>query len=155
MKKIKFIDLKKINETPLIKAELQIKKLLFSGNYILDKNVLNFERKFSKFNKSRFCVGVNSGHDAIKIALNSLGNIRNKKVIVPGLTFISTYMAISELGGTPVPIDIGYDGVLDVTKLPLKTDKNTIGILAVNLYGNLCNYSFLRKYCNKNKIFFT
>jgi len=153
MKKIKFLDLKKINETPLIKTQSKIKKFLFNGNYILDKNVLNFEKKFSKFNKSSFCVGVNSGHDALKIALNSLGNIRNKKIIVPGLTFISTYMAISELGGIPVPIDIGYDGVLDVTKLPRKTDKNTVGILAVNLYGNLCNYSFLRKYCNKNKIF--
>lgn len=153
MKKISFLNLKKINKKPLGKIHLKIKKQLFSGQYILDKNVTKFEKQFAKFNSSRFCVGVNSGHDALKIALKALGNIKDKKILVPGITFISTYMAISELGGIPIPIDIGNDGVIDITKLPKKVDKKTVGLLTVNLYGNLCDYKYLKKYCKKNNIF--
>ena len=153
MEKISFLNLKKINKKPLGKIHLKIKKQLFSGQYILDKNVRKFEKQFAKFNSSRFCVGVNSGHDALKIALKALGNIKDKKILVPGITFISTYMAISELGGIPIPIDIANDGVIDITKLPKKVDKKTVGLLTVNLYGNLCDYKYLKKYCKKNKIF--
>lgn len=153
MKKISFLNLKKINKNSLKKIQFNINKQLFSGEYILGRNVKKFENKFANFNSSKFCVGVNSGHDALKIALRSLGKIRNKKILVPGITFISTYMAISELGGIPTPIDIGEDGVIDVTKLPKKIDKNVVGLLSVNLYGNLCDYKFLKNYCKKNKIF--
>ena len=76
MKKIKFLDLKQINKKTLNNIQSKIKSQLFSGDYILDKNVKNFEKNFSKYNNASFCVGVNSGHDALKIALNSLGNIK-------------------------------------------------------------------------------
>ena len=48
-------------------------------------------------------------------------------------------MAISELV-IPIPIDIANDGVIDITKLPKKVDKKTVGLLTVNLYGS-CDIS--------------
>ena len=77
MKKISFLNLKKINKNSLKKIQFNINKQLFSGEYILGRNVKKFENKFANFNSSKFCVGVNSGHDALKIALRSLGKIRN------------------------------------------------------------------------------
>ncbi len=54
MKKISYLNLKKINKKPLEKIQLKIKKQFFSGQYILDENVRKFEIQFAKFNSSRF-----------------------------------------------------------------------------------------------------
>ena len=153
LKKIKYLDLKKINLLPIRKSSKKIFKYLKNDQYILDKNVEIFEKKFSRFNNASYCVGVNSGHDAIKIALMSLNIKHGDNVLVPSQTFISTWFAVSELGAKPVPIDINYsDGTIDVTKLPRKP-LNVKALIAVNLFGNLCDYQFLKKYCKKNNIF--
>jgi dTDP-4-amino-4,6-dideoxygalactose transaminase len=69
------------------------------------------------------------------------------------MTFISTYFAITELGGIPLPIDIGNDGVIDIKQLPKKLSTNVKGLIAVNLYGNLCNFKYIKNYCKKNNLF--
>lgn len=153
MDKIKFLDLKYINKKLLNKCKNKIINQLYSGNYILDKNVNSFENNFSKYNHVRFCDTVNSGHDALKITLRALGVKQGDIILVPGMTFISTYFAVSELGAIPKPIDIGLDGVIDSNKLPIKLNKKIKGIIAVNLYGNLCNFKILKKYSNEKKIF--
>jgi len=153
MEKIQYLDLRLENKKILDKTRFKIINQIYSGRYILDKNVELFERKFAKFNNAKFCYGVNSGHDALKIALQSIGVKNGDHIMVPGMTFISTYFAISELGAKPVPIDVGLDGVIDCNKLPKNLDKKIKGLISVNLYGNLCNYKILRQYTKKNKIF--
>lgn len=154
MEKIKYLDLQSINKPQLNKSIKNIVNDLYSGSYILNENVKKFEVKFAKFNNTKYCVGVNSGHDALKISLHVLGLKPGDKVIVPSLTFISTWYAITELGGIPVPIDVNEKfGTLDENLLKTLKEKNIKGIVAVNLYGNLCNYKFLKKYCKKKKLF--
>ena len=154
MEKIKYLNLKSINKPILDKSIKNIIENFYSGKYILNQNVEKFEKKFSNFNDTKYCVGVNSGHDALKISLYALGLKPGDKVIVPTLTFISTWYAITELGGIPIPIDIKKNfGTLDENLLPKTKEKNLKGIIAVNLYGNLCNFNYLRKYCKKNNLF--
>jgi dTDP-4-amino-4,6-dideoxygalactose transaminase len=151
-KKIKFLNLKKINFQSSKLSFNKIRNYLLNGNYILEKNVDKFEQSFAKFNKAKYCVGVNSGHDALKIALMAYNISKNDKVIVPSQTFISTWFAVSEIGAIPVPCDVHLDdGLIDVDKLPKKLN-NIKALIAVNLFGSLCNYSALRRYCNKYKI---
>ena len=153
MEKIKFLDLRLINKSLLNKTKNKLIKQIYSGNYILDKNVEIFEKKFAKFNDANFCYGVNSGHDALKIALKALGVKYGDHILVPGMTFISTYFAVSELGGKPIPVDVGLDGVINFKKLPNNLSKNVKGLIAVNLYGNLCDFEKLKKYTRRKKIF--
>ena len=153
MEKIKFLDLKKINQNYLKNCQKSILSQMYSGDYILDNNVVKFEKEFSKFNNAKYCVGVNSGHDALKLSLAALNIKKNDSIIVPSMTFISTYFAISEFGGIPYPVDINEYGVIDVKKLPKRLSKRIKGMIAVNLYGNLCDYNLLKKYCKKNSIF--
>ena len=139
-KKIKYLDLKKINFYPAKLSIFKIKNYLNGGSYILEKNVLKFEKKFANFNEAKYCVGVNSGHDALKIALMSNKIGKDDLVIVPSQTFISTWFAVSELGAIPIPCDISLDdGLIDISKLPKKPN-NIKALISVNLYGNLCNY---------------
>jgi len=152
LKKIRFLDLKKINLQPAELSINNIKNYLLGGEYILEKNVEKFEKVFANFNGAKYCVGVNSGHDALKIALMSCGVGKNDQVIVPSQTFISTWFAVSEIGATPIPCDINLsDCLINVLKLPRKP-KKIKAIIAVNLFGNLCNYKYLKKYCKKNNI---
>jgi dTDP-4-amino-4,6-dideoxygalactose transaminase len=152
-KEIKYLDLKKINFYPAKLSIFKIKNYLNGGSYILEKNVLKFEKKFANFNAAKYCVGVNSGHDALKIALMSNKIGKDDLVIVPSQTFISTWFAVSELGAIPIPCDISLDdGLIDISKLPKKPN-NIKALISVNLYGNLCNYPALRKYCKKHNIF--
>ncbi len=55
-----------------------VDKVFRSGQLILSKEVNNFENNFAKFTKNKYAVGVNSGTDAIQIALMSLG-IKKKR----------------------------------------------------------------------------
>ena len=67
--------------------------------------VKEFEIKFKKFLKTKECIAVNSGTAALNLAL-SLFNIKNKEVILPSLTFVSTAHAIIENGGIPKFVDV-------------------------------------------------
>ena len=71
-------------------------------------NVLKFENEFKKYTRSKSCVAVNSGTAALNLAL-SLFDIKNKEVILPSLSFVSTAHCIVENGGIPVFVDIEPD----------------------------------------------
>ena len=68
-------------------------------------NVRKFEEKFSKYINSKSSVAVNSGTSALNLAL-SMHNIKNKEVIIPSLSFVSTANAVIENGGIPKFVDI-------------------------------------------------
>ena len=71
-------------------------------------NVLKFENEFKKYTQSKSCVAVNSGTSALNLAF-SLFNIKNKEVILPSLSFVSTAHCIVENGGIPIFVDIEPD----------------------------------------------
>ena len=75
-------------------------------------NVLKFENQFKKYVDSNDCIAVNSGTSALNLAL-SLIDIKNKEVILPSLSFVSTAHAIIINGGIPVFVDV------ELQKLPL------------------------------------
>ena len=124
------------------------------GNYILNKDILKFEKKFARYNNSKYCVSVNSGHDALKIALLSLGVRINDKVIVPSQTFISTYFAATEIGAKVIPVDINIEtGLLSNEKLLKEISKHKIKcVMFVHLFGNICNIPEVKKLLIKKKI---
>ena len=75
-----------------------------SGSGLVSK----FEKEFKKYIKSNACVGVNSGTAALNLAL-SLFNVKNKEVILPSMSFVSTAHCIIENKGIPVFVDIKPD----------------------------------------------
>ena len=79
-----------------------IDTVLCSGNYILGEAVQSFEKDFAKYLNSKFAVGVNSGTDAIQIALKSLGLAEGDEVILPSHTAVATGAAVVSIGAVPV-----------------------------------------------------
>ena len=107
--------------------------------------VHEFEQKFKHYVNSNDCIAVNSGTAALNLAL-SLLDIKNKDVIVPSLTFVSTVNAIKFNHGNPIFIDIDpKTGCLDSELLEKSITKKTKAILPVHFGGIPCNLKEIMK----------
>ena len=102
-------------------------------------NVMKFENKFQKYVKSDTCIAVNSGTAALTLAL-SLFDIKNKEVILPSLSFVSTAHCIIENGGVPIFVDVDPKTLcIDSEIIEKSLSKKTIAIIPVHFGGLPCN----------------
>ena len=108
-------------------------------------NVKKFENQFKKYIHSKTCVAVNSGTSALNLAL-SLFDIKNKEVILPSMSFVSTAHSIVENGGKPVFVDIEPDTLcIDPKKIKEAVTKKTTAIIPVHFGGMPCNIDKIHK----------
>lgn len=115
-------------------------RVVDKGDFILGKDVVEFEKEFAGFCHTRYAVGVASGTAALFLALESLGIGEGDEVIVPAFTFIATALAVSYTGAKPVFVDIEEDTYnLDPKKIQKAVTKNTKAIIPVHLYGQPAN----------------
>ena len=116
-------------------------------------NVKKFERIFNKYIGSQNSLAVNSGTAALHLAL-SLCNIKNKEVILPSLSFVSTAHAVMYNGGKPIFADVDPITLnIDPTSILDKISKNTKVILPVHFGGLSCDLNFIQKLCKDSDIF--
>ena len=118
---VPFLDVGAINARYISKLSDDAKSVILSGWYVLGQNVLQFETKFAEYCGVKYCSGVASGLDALTISLSVLGITHGDEVIVPANTFIATWLAISEVGARPVPVDCDIEtGLIDVSQIEEK-----------------------------------
>ena len=112
-------------------------KLWASGAGI--EKVLEFEKKFRKYINSKNCIAVNSGTAALNLAL-TMYDIKNKEVILPSLTFVSTANAVIMNGGKPIFVDVDpYTLNIDTEKIENSISEKTKVILPVHFGGLSCD----------------
>jgi dTDP-4-amino-4,6-dideoxygalactose transaminase len=121
-----------------IKDEIDsaIKRVLEGGSYIMNEDVASFEEEFAKYCGVRYAVSVQSGHDAILIALLALGVGSGDEVITVDNGCPSVPVAISHTGATPVFVDIDdrtYN--IDPAKIEEAITPHTKVILPIHSYG--------------------
>ena len=134
------------------KIYFKIKQSLSSGQIFFGNELLEFEKKFTKKNKSRYGVAVGSGTDALLIALKSLGIKNGDEVITAANTAIPTISAIRSVGAIPKLVDIGDDYLMDPFKIIKEITKKTKAIIPVHLYGQTCNMDEVIKVSKKYKL---
>lgn len=126
----------------IIKKEMNIAlaKTMQRGDFVLGKEEKLFEQEFAKFCGNKFAVGVNSGTDALFLALLSLGIGFGDEVIVPVFTYIASAFAVTFTGAKPVFVDINEDTCnIDIEKIEKAITKATKAIMPVHLYGQTAN----------------
>lgn len=133
---IPFLDLQATYDELQVDIDASVKRVLQSGSYILGPEVESFEREYSDYCEAKFCIGVGNGLDAIYIALKALGIGAGDEVLVPANTYIATWLAVSQCGAIPVPIEPSMDTYnINPSLFSKAITKKTKAIIAVHLYG--------------------
>lgn len=109
------------------------------GDFVLRKDVQEFEQKLCDFTGAKYAVGVNSGTDALKLSYKALGLKQGDEVITVSHTFIAPIEEIVHLGAKPILVDIGEDGLMDVSKIEEAITEKTVGIIPIHLSGKVCD----------------
>ena len=137
---IKFLDLKEINNSYEPELSESLKRVVNSGWYLLGKENQLFENEFSEFIGTKYCIGLASGLDALRLILKAyiqMGLLNEKdEIIVPSHTFIASIMAITENNLKPVFVEPSLtDFNMNFELIESKITKRTKAIMAVHLYG--------------------
>lgn len=134
--RIPFLDLKAGYLEQQSEIDAAIKRVLESGWYILGEEVDAFEQEYAACCEAKHCVGVANGLDALHLALLALGVGPGDEVVVPSNTYIATWLAVSQCGATPVPVEpdeATYN--IDPARIEAAITPRTKVILPVHLYG--------------------
>lgn len=127
-------------------------RALRSGWYILGPELTAFENEFAEYMGAKYCVGVNSGTDALILALRALEIGKGDEVIVPAGTYIASVLGVTENGATPVYVDSNEYMLIDTEAIEEKITEKTKAILPVHLYGQSCNMSAIMQLADKYKL---
>ncbi len=134
--------------------EPRLKHVLQSGQFVLGKEVREFETSFARFIGTKHCVALASGTDALLLSLMALGIGKGDEVITTPFTFIATATSIIRLGATPVFVDIDPETFcLDPKLIEKKIIRKTKAILPVHLYGSPCQMTEIKAIARKHGLF--
>ena len=133
---IPFLDLRAGYDELRPEIDAAIARVLDSGMYILGEEVAAFEREYAAYCGCKHAIGVANGLDALHLALRAMGVGPGDEVIVPSNTYIATWLAVSQCGATPVPVEpVEGTSNLDPALVEAAVTSRTKAILPVHLYG--------------------
>ena len=133
---IPFLDLKAPHVELHSEIDAAIARVLDSGWYILGPEVEAFEAEFATYCEAAQCVGLANGLDALHLALRAMDVGPGDEVIVPSNTYIATWLAVSQCGALPVPVEPDpATHNIDPARIKAAITPRTKVILPVHLYG--------------------
>ena len=128
--------------------------VLSSANYIMGKNVLEFEKEFAEFLGVKHAISVGNGTDALVVALKAMGIGEGDEVITTPFTFFATAEAISAVGATPVFVDVNKEDFnIDATKIEEKMTNKTKAIMPVHIFGQCADMDSINEIAKKHNLF--
>jgi dTDP-4-amino-4,6-dideoxygalactose transaminase len=135
--------------------------------FILGKRLTSFEQAFASFTGVAHCVGTGNGHDALVLALraleigtglrSSVASSRNAgpadEVLVPANTYLATWLAVTNAGCIPVPVEPD-PLTLNINPRLIESHitSRTKAILPVHLYGNPCEMTSILAIAGKHNL---
>lgn len=114
------------------------------GAYILQKDLVEFERHLAEYMGVKHAFGVANGTDAIWLGLMAVGVGPGDEVIIPSHTYIATAAAVHFVGATPVLAEIGADHMLDPASVESLVTPRTKAIMPVQVNGRTCDMDALQ-----------
>ena len=146
---IEIIDLRKRFQEEKYEILKCINKVLKKGNLILTPEVEKFENSICKYTNSKYCLGVNSGTDALMMSLWSTGISRGDEVITSPISFIASASSIIHVGAKPVFVDVDEDLNINPDLIEKAITKKTKAIMPVHWTGRVCKMDKILKIAKK------
>ena len=114
----------------------QLEAVLRGGRYVQGPQCAAFEEEFAAYLGCAGCVGVGNGLDALRLGLAALGIGRGDDVLVPSNTYIATWLAVSAVGATPVPVEPDEETFnMSPAALAAAVTDRAKAVIPVHLYG--------------------
>jgi dTDP-4-amino-4,6-dideoxygalactose transaminase len=148
---VPFLDLKPAYGELREELDAAYRRVMESGWYLLGPELERFEAEFARYCGARFCVGVGNGLEALHLILRACEIGRGDEVIVPSHTFIATWLAVSEAGATPVPVEPNPATFnIDPERIAAAITRNTKAIMPVHLYGQPADMDSINSIARKH-----
>ncbi len=133
---IPFLDLKAPYEELRNELESAISRVVSSGWYIGGEEVEKFEAEYAASCDARYAIALANGLDALHLSLRAMGVGPGDEVIVPSNTYIATWLAVSQCGATPVPVEPDeHTFNINASRIEAAITRRTRVVLPVHLYG--------------------
>ena len=133
---VPFLDLNRFHQSIRELLDVAYRRVMDSGLFIMGPELEAFEAEFAAYSEVKHCMGVGNGLEALHLLLRAYGIGPGDEVIVPSNTFIATWLAVSQCGATPVPVepDVKTHNI-DPALVAAAITPRTRAIMPVHLYG--------------------
>lgn len=133
---VPFLDLGRLHQSIREPLDEAYRRVMDSGWFIMGPELEAFESEFAAYSEVKHCIGVGNGLEALHLLLRAYGIGPGDEVIVPSNTFIATWLAVSQCGATPVPVepDVKTHNI-DPALVAAAITPRTRAIMPVHLYG--------------------
>ncbi|MBK9162186.1 MAG: DegT/DnrJ/EryC1/StrS family aminotransferase [Nitrosomonadales bacterium] len=140
MRSVPFLDLAHLHRSIRESLDAAYRRVADSGWFIMGPELETFESEFAQYCGVQHCVGVGNGLEALHLLLRAYGIGPGDEVIVPSNTFIATWLAVTECGATPVPVepDVVTHNI-DPARIAGAITSRTRAIMPVHLYGQVAD----------------
>jgi len=133
---IAFLDMKSVYAELKPELDAAYHRVMESGWYVLGKEVEAFEAEYAAFCGTKHCIGLGNGLEALELVLRGWDIGPGDEVIVPSNTYIATWLAVTAVGATVVPVEPTPNGPnIDPERLAAAITPRTKAIMPVHLYG--------------------
>lgn len=135
--RVPFLDVAAAHAELAADIEAAVTRVLHGAVSVGGPEVEAFEAEWAAFAGARHCVGTGNGLDALTLALRAVGVGPGDEVIVPSHTFIATWLSVSAVGATPVPVEPapGHH-LIDADGAEAVLTGRTRAVVPVHLYGD-------------------
>lgn len=133
---VPFLDMKAQYDELREEFDAAYRRVMDSGWYILSDEVRAFEREFANYLGVKYCVGVGNGLEALQLILMAYGIGAGDEVIVPANTYIASWLSVSYVGATPIPVEPNpLTHNIDSARIEQAITKRTKAIMPVHQIG--------------------
>ncbi|KQV92413.1 MULTISPECIES: DegT/DnrJ/EryC1/StrS family aminotransferase [unclassified Roseateles] len=149
--KLPFLDLQPTYAASRAAIDAALSRVAGSGWFILGRELEAFESQWAAYCGAAHAVGLGNGLDALHLGLLALGVGEGDEVIVPANTYIATWLAVSQCGATPVPVEPDLRTYnIDPARIEAAITPRTRAILPVHLYGQPADMDAINAIASKH-----
>lgn len=123
------------------------------GAFIMQRDLEEFEQALCGYTGARHAVGVANATDGLELAWMALDLRPGEEVIISSHTMLATASAIVTAGGTPVPVELGEDNLIDPDAVAAAVSPRTVGIMPTQLNGRTCDMDPIMETAHKHGLF--
>ncbi|HZQ74386.1 MAG TPA: DegT/DnrJ/EryC1/StrS family aminotransferase [Burkholderiales bacterium] len=150
--KVPFIDLKQRYEEEKTELLACVERVVSQGHFVLTQEVSEFEQAAARYIGVKHVVGLNSGTDALMMALWAHGIGKGDEVITTPVSFVATTGSIVHVGAKPVYVDVREDQLIDPAKIEAAITPRTKAIMPVHWIGRIADMDAIMAVAKKHKL---